>query len=371
MARLSTDVPENEPELVEPDQELPPEGEHAIGDLASLGSPDYQDWKWVIYRLRSQAEMARLRTKERRVWVGECSGPINFGQVQSEHGGGVFEFWGFYEGKLRKRPHVELAGPIKSFPTPESFAAPVAAVAAAAAAPAQAGNGFPTEAVLLLQRLVDRVERLETSRAHVPAPQGMTMKDVLALVPILQREPSQPMPADSIKEMVGIFREGIELGRASEPTEQSTTAVVIEKLAPLLQKILEQQFSARRRPQPQPHPQTNPGGQPTVSHAEVVETIEPTPSEIRMGAVVDSLSRAIAEDLDPADMAATIEVVLTAEEVAMLKQSSADQVMESLGEVRERYPLLGDERAKVYVSEVLEALRNPEHPGDGPDSLDG
>jgi hypothetical protein len=166
--------------------------------------------------------------------------------------------------------------------------------------------------------------------------------------------------------MMGLVQQGIELGKATQlGSEQSTLAVVLEKLAPSITQLAGTLLS-RRAPPPRSHPL----GGPVDSSARVVSEPEPPPppndDQTRMSAAIDALARAVIEQTPAEDFAFVLEHSLSREQVAMLRLGSTEQIMGQLSEggAMLKYPILATEAAAPYLDSVLAELRTPASEGE-------
>jgi hypothetical protein len=349
----ATDDPEGleEPQVIEVPQ---------AGDLEHLANAE-QEWRWVVYR--------KLRPEERstfagalRVILGKLEGAVDIEQVRRDWGGGTFEFWGSIAGepnaRLRVKHEISLAGPIKSLTGPEP-PTPVQAVT-------QNGNGNSAELVKILERIESR---LAAPPPAPVAPQGLTLKDVLGLIPILRGDPPPPPPnaQAQVSDLLGILKTGIELGTQREPGEpQDMGTLILEKALPAIERVAT--AIATRRPAPRPGV-AGPRPNPTDSSAEVVgEPVIPgavvshdeQESEARILTLVSSMARAVTQETDPIDFADTVERILNPEELFWLKSSTPEKLQEEIRtRIGERYPVLATPNAREYLEALLSELRNP------------
>lgn len=337
----------------------------AVGDITQLADPKYRDWTWWIYRIRSQEEMEKAPRAKSRIIVTKVVGPLDVIEIQSRYGGGVFEFWGFLDGTLRAKAIHELEGPRKVH---DPAASPVVATTST-------GNNNPsTDAAMLrieLAQLAKTVEALANKKPE--APQGVTVKDVLELMLSLDkmRGPAQVGPVTSdgalVKEMVGMFREGMDLRREADGGgEQSTLGIVLEKLGPVLERVAEKVIS-QRRGSPRPAPRQAP----RETEATVVELATEAPPSTppvthRWQTAVEAMANAIAEEHEPGEFAYLLDGILNSQEIAVLKLASVDQVFAEIGPLVETYPVLKSDTARVFIDAVLSELRNPTEDGSQP-----
>ena len=326
-----------------------------LGDLAALAEAD-QDWRWQVHRLKSREEQASNPRGKPRVWVTTIHGPVDLADFHQRRGGGTYEFWGSHEGSLRRRVTVELDG----LPKP---AVEPSAQAVGAPGPPPVNNATDPSLLRLMVRLDDRLERLE--RIPAPAEKSSITELVNALGSLdAMRHRGLEAPANPDKELfstfVAVLQQGIELGQAREPIPAGAGGTdwvkVIETAAPIFNRVFD------RMGQRHPVPRTT---RPPVeaSHAEVLDHPGATPDDmpaIRMQSLVDSMARAIAEQVEPADFAGTVEHILTAEETAMLRMTTAEALIADLrARAGGRYPILNTEDAQLFVDYVLTELRTP------------
>lgn len=342
------------PEIVDPDRET--------GDIDALSDASFRDWTWQVYRLRTPDEMRAGPKATPRLWICKLVGPVDLTSFQRDYGGGSFQFYGYFNGHLRKRVSIDLDGPPKTRPAEPTLAPPPVAGPAVGAAPASQDPAL----VQLLQKQLEYLQRLDArlSQQLTPASQAFSIKDVLSIVELVRGGASPD--SGVVKEMVGLIQEGIKLGqsRGEGGGENNVLGTVLEKLVPLGERIVERMGT--RRPGP-----PRPPGAP-ASGAAVVEPTPaaPAPSRddaeaARHVALVDALARAVADRLDPVDFAATVENLLTPQEVALLRLTTTDALMADLEQqATNRYPILATPDARAFVDAVLNELRTP--PSDEP-----
>lgn len=365
--------PVSVPEIVDPNESeyAEPEADESamvdIGDVTQLADPKYREWLWWVYRLRTPEEMQKNPRAALRVVVTRITGPIDVIDIQNRFGGGVFEFWGYFDGHLRAHPRIELEGPRKEYN------------AATAPPPPQATNGVNGGELAVMRTELAETNKLlrEMINAKPAAPQGLTVEDVLKLAPLLQRPeraaatPQAPVATEVVKEMVGLFKEGMELRREVDGGDQSTLGIVVEKLAPALERIATAVLT--RRPMPVRPPQKPPREVPHEEAATIPPPGSPTPPQPpaapinhRWLTAVESMANAIAQAQEPGEFAITLEGILNEQEIAILElpTTTSDAVLAECGALVDQYPILKTEQAKPFIDAVLAELRNPSPEGD-------
>jgi hypothetical protein len=354
----------SEPESYQPPDASPP-AEPELGDVGELADSRYTDFSWIIYRLRTPEEISRMPQAGPRSLVTRRVGAIDITEIQREFGGGVYEFWAFLDhndgnGKrLRFKRTFSVESPRKD-PVP-----PPAPVSPAPTAPAD------TQLAAVLGGILRTLERLD-ARAAQPAPaapavQPFPFNELVQLTKLLADRSTPALAGASVTEMMGLVSQGIELGKATQPgSEQSTVAVVLEKLAPSLERLAATLLT--RRPPPPPR---QPAGGAVASTAHLVNDPEPPPppsdDETRMTAAIDALARAVIERTPASDFAFVLEHILIPEQVAMLRLGSAEQIMAQLSEggATVKYPILATEAAAPYLDAVLDELRSQDRDEEG------
>jgi hypothetical protein len=345
-----------EPAIPFQPQEFPdsPEPDAELDDILQLAQAAYADWSWYVYRYKSTDEMLRDPRAKIRALVTRIDGALDIMDIQNRFGGGRYEFWGFHGGSLQKRKTIELEGPRKSYDLP---LAPVLIPTQLSAAPAAPLND--ERVVRLIEELTRRVDKLTADSQ--PQGVGISVKDMIGLMDLMQSRNTQPPGPSVVKEMVDAVKMGIELGgEAQGGGKRGNLEVVLEKLSPVLEKVAT--AIVTQRPRVMMRPGVPPGATAVEAPARVVS--EPEPQEVdmdqvRMMAAVDSLSRAITAEMDPADFASSLEDILSPEQIHLLKALPEDQVIGTiLAAAGGRYPVLLTEPAKAYMAAVLAELKS-------------
>jgi hypothetical protein len=332
-------------------------GPDDFGDLFALSDESYRDVLWYVWRRRSPGEIITTKTNPNApIYVAKVIGPIDLDELAKQIGGGSFRLCGYRNGrKFIERP-LEIEGPRKSQAS-ERPAAP-------AAAPIVPGADTSALVAAIERGFAQLEQRVQPPQA--PAAQPFAIKDVIEMAKMLKPDPTPQSSPDAnvISSMIGMLKQGIELGATREGSGGTDWAAVIEKAMPLAEKLVS--GLAMRRGVP---PRRPPGQPVPASHAEVVQgpptEPEAEPKEsVRMAAVVDSLARAIESmgtenEIEPADFAATVETVLLPAELSMLRLSTTDGLMAELGTVADSFPILAKPQARAFVEAVLTELKAP------------
>jgi len=345
-----------EPAGYQPPDPAPP-SEPELGDVGELADSRYTDYSWIIYRLRSPEEISRMPQAGPRSLVTRRVGAIDITEIQREFGGGIYEFWAFLDhndgsGKrLRFKRTFAVESPRRDPPPPPPPPAPSAGDAQLAA---------------VLNGILRTLERLDTRAAQpatpAPAVQPFPFKELVELSKLISDRATPALAGASVTEMMALVSQGIELGKSTQPgSEPSTVAVVLEKLAPSLERLAATLLT-RRQPPPA---MRRPAGGPVPSTAQVVNEPEPpeppSDDETRMSAAIDALARALIEQTPAEDFAFVLEHSLSREQVAMLRLGSTEQIMGQLTDsgAMLKYPILATESAAPYLDSVLAELRTP------------
>jgi hypothetical protein len=338
------------------------------GDFAALNDASFLDWYWLLYRVRNQDEMTREHTKHTRVFVTKMVGPLDILQVQQVCGGGVIEIRGHFAKKLRLRFEIDLAGPRIDYSKPAP--APVGSMAVPVAVP---DGPSRTERILLRmvrenKAALDLLAQKVATPAAV-APQAVTdFRTVVDMADMLSKRANPSPEASTIATMLGMFEKGLGMASKMEgQPERSQTEIIIEKAAPMVERLLGAMLTARRQAPPRPGPAPRPAGPPPPpapqavhSEATVIENpATPDMDSIRMMTAVDSLARAVTESRTPDDFAASLEDILSADQLAVIRLSPADEVVRTVIEgAAGQYPVLETPGAKAYLAAVLTALKD-------------
>jgi len=331
------------------------------GDVGELADSRYTEYSWFIYRLRTPEEINRLPQAGPRSLVTKRVGPVDILELQREFGGGIYEFWAYFDqgdgaGKrLRFRRVYAVEGPRKE-PGQSGTAAP-----AAGAGPAAGADPQLAALLAAINRTLERLEaRANAPSTTAPATQPFPFKELLELSKLINERATPALAGASVTEMMALVSQGIELGKATVPgTEQSTVAVVLDKLAPSLERLAANLLTRRAPALPR-----RPLGGPVPSSAQVVNEPEPAPpsdDETRMSAAIDALARAVVEQTPAEDFAFVLEHSLSREQVAMLRLGTVEQIMGQLeaAGATVKYPILATEAAPPYLDSVLSYLRSP------------
>jgi len=325
------------------------------GDLEALAGVG-EEWKWAVYR-RLRPEEKSMFPGETRVLMTTVEGPINHDTlewIKREFGGGTYELWGTIRGQrgLRLKPVISLAGEIRpAIPAPPPTTT---------AAPSSNGNG---NGVAEMLRILERIEQRLSAPVTAPVQQGITVKDMLELMPLMQpaREPSAKVQLDGLMD---VLKTGIELGTTRDPGEPPDLGMqMLEKALPTLEKVATAILSRAGRP-PAPRPAT-PGapGDPAARPSEA-QVIEQTPEDAeraaRLTTLVGALARAIAQGIEVQDFAGTVESILPDDELYALRLYEPDKLMAEIrANTGTRYATLETDQALQYVTELLAELRSP------------
>jgi len=354
------------------------------GDLEALNDATLNDWTWYIYRIRTADEMAREHTKHQRVFVTKLVGPLDVTEVQRICGGGVFEIRGFLKNRLLTARRHEIAGPVMHYgPAPAGPARQVngsAPVLEAAPPPSDTRRLFR---MIRRQNQALRAELAELRRAPAPAAPapGPTITELFALADKIH-ERANPQPASGVvNEVIGSFRAGFELSKElkGEP-ERSTTEMMLDKGLPVLERLLGGFLAARtapRRPGPPPPPRSSatvvndpPAAAPPPPPAPPAPDApggNPDEGSHRWATAIEALARQVSTGGDPIDFAATLEAILTPEDIDLIRRSPADAVLAQLRRLAGgEFPVLTTEGAAAFVREVVAELKR-EPDGDEPD----
>jgi len=354
-----------EPEGYPPPDTAPP-AEPELGDVAELADSRYTEYSWSIYRLRSPQEINQSPQAGPRSLVTKRVGPVDILELQREFGGGIYEFWAYFDvndgaGKrLRFRRVYAVDGPRKDVSSTITTPPPP---------PPPATDPQLAGILAAISRTLERLDaRAAQPATPAPATQPFPFKELVELSKLISDRATPALAGASVTEMMGLVQQGIELGKSTQPgAEQSTVAVVIEKLAPSLERLAATLLTRR----PAPPAMRRPPGEPVPATARIVNEPElpepPSDDETRMSAAVDALARAVIEQTPADDFAFVLEHSLSREQVAMLRLGSTEQIMGQLADsgAMLKYPILATEAAAPYLDSVLAELRAPAPDEDG------
>jgi hypothetical protein len=333
------------------------EDDFDVGDLIALTDQQFADVVWYIWRQMMPGEVpppGRKFHPRAPTYVGLVRGSLDLEAIKEQVGGGTFRVRGLRGKRTVKNFCLNIDAPPKRFAVDGVLSAPAftaqPAVMSAAAAPVN------REVLELLQKVAAQLEKLSAP------PAGLGLADLLTIVKVLPSlAPQQSLGGDVLKEAMGLFREGLSVGRTVEGGEGADKwALAIEKLAPLAERVIvgmaARRGAARGATAP---PASSPAGAPVEARAEVVEPL--SESTLRMGAVIDALARTIAANGDPAMFADYLEVQLPPLELAPLRAEgvTAERViadLEANGAIT-KYPILHSASAHAFIDAVLVQLR--------------
>ncbi len=337
------------------------------GDAAALSDASFADWAWQVYRLRTPDEVSRDRKGSRREWMMRLDGPLELTEIRRQCGGGAFEIWGYYAKRLRCRLRQDIGGPRRTFDRPE--AAPVAAPSAVSVS---RDDSMLVRALEQQGRTLDAIVRRLESPPQPAAP-AMSVAEVFAIADRLNQREAPSPSGDVLKELVSAFRLGMEVKQDAGGSAAKTTAeILLEKLAPVAEKIAMAVVSGPRRP---PGPPRRAAPPPSGSSAEVVDppgadaappaAPEPDPGAHRWPAVVEALANAVARGDDPGVFVDTLELLLPPQELGMLRLAPAETLVAQLREsAGGQYPVLNTEQAAAFVQAALAELNRSDGPPD-------
>lgn len=331
------------------------------GDMSILSDARFAEWAWHIFRLRGADEPSNRESGGNpRIWCDKQIGPLDLSLIQSKHGGGVFEIWcKDPSGVLRRKFRQEIAGPRKRYapppaePTPANLSAPVPAAPGAAAHGDTVLRMLERQGQVLEQLLRERNTRKEQSAG-----------DVLELAAKIAAM-SHPRPQESAGDMLAVLKEGMQLqAQVSGGGEASTTAQILEKSLPVIERVLTTWLTPRK-PAPKPQPRPAAAAVPvTESSATVIE--EPTPAEEpvqenhRMTTAVEACARSLAQGQPPEDFAVTLENILNEQELGLVRMATPDMLLSQMrAHAGGQFPILEHESALPFITGVLAELNTP------------
>lgn len=348
-------------------------------DLRQLAAATYASWLWWVYRLRDADEMRENSKRNRKILCTKIPGPLDVLAIQKDYGGGTFEVWGFLDGKLKLRKSFDLDGARKVWTDMREVD------------PQRPSSAPDDAAVRILSARMETIERLLERIAVAPAAAspGLSVAELLKLLPMLQAPTPSVDPAMMLTQMVGIFKMGAEIRSDVDAPPTPFAATILDKLLPAVERLagaIIARNNNTRPALPAASPQQQPKSAGNGSHAEVVGSglpanppgyvgapaplaPDPPPAEsesaaapstleqIRFTGLVDALARAIDEGDDPKDFASAVERMLTESELDQLTGTSLDLLMPQLEATVVTYPVFGTEIARPFVDAVLTELR--------------
>ena len=368
---------------------------NATGDMQMLQDATFAEWSWTVYRLRNAEEMQRAGTRSPRVFVTKTVGPFDVVSLQRDFGGGVYEIRGSFDGHLRIRHVQEIEGPRRVYQEMATPAAPFLGHNQPAPAPQYpqqhvAETSYSVDRRLdgmerLLERLSDRVMTPPAPAAPAQAPLGLA--DIITLADRMnQREVATPT-GETIKEMMGVLRMGMDLkGEVTGGPETTTAERVLERVLPSLEKIAVGIFTNRNArvmrntptgpapraaarapgtdglPEPPPVIHHEPSGAAVIdpAGAEPAAGADELDGSHRWPAAIEALANSIEADDDPRDFPMLLERLLPDDDLAMLRAAPDESVLAQLRSAGGgAFPVLMTEPAAVFMRAMLAELRNP------------
>lgn len=374
-------------QVVDPDPNAQPPGEPPDGydDLPDQDDADDFDFlsdsdvTYIVQRYKTSDEIAREPRGKSRVFVTKIPAPLELDLLHREHGGGRYRILKQDTGgRLLGSREIELEGPARiRVPEPPPSPAPVATPAVATEDPRRRAERRA------LKRLLREVGELKTRAAQpvsLPVPYaGSNFDQVAQVLALADKLAARNAPAAGpVDAVINALMKGIDLGTQREPAPAAagTDWISLAKEAvPLVRDFLQTAAaSARARaassgpPRPatagQPAPTATTPGNPSIPYADVV----PEPSHedqmkvARWTTVVDSLARAVARNVDPADFADTLRDLLPDEDIATLRFAPLDRIAAELSAGASHYPLLATPEgvlhppARAFLEAVHAAL---------------
>lgn len=368
MARPQPAAPVDTGEIIDDtplDEPQPPRSHWLLGDLLSANGVLPEQCTTYVYR---------VDVSGRKVPPGfdgvayslKYSGVPDFETIREQLGGGFFNI--AVTGKNGKMVHtgnVEIEGHAR---VPGEAPPP-------AAAPPPSPSPELSVLAPVLERLVTRLDSLESRIAAPPAPavdQFEMFAKTLALVQQIQpaREPSGTA---MVTAYVEALQRGMDIGRAAEGGRTVGDSLI--ELGPQILQAIQPMLARPAAPPMRPAVPT--AGRaaiaaPAVSGASVEPAAAPVPvppaAVLPMGStpqeriqwVVAFLAAQRTFGVDPDEAADVLEPRLSDVELAMLRSLTVDQAYAQLGEGIAQFPVLVSEDGKAWVSGVLDRLREPD-----------
>jgi len=379
--------------------------QEAVGDLELFDSSEFNDYEWVINRMRSREEIAADPTGPVMEFWTKKVGPLDYAQLREELGGGAFELRGSVrvDGRkiLQRKPVRRFAGPRLKYP-----GAPLV-TANGVGAPAPPANDAIAR---ILERMDQRLSLLESgggksnlselvhslaaldalrdrNQPAPPPPAPGIGELVTALKGIHEMSgssaPREPNSVEFAKEMVGMLHQGITIGQAREPIAVSGDGdgpnymPVVEKVIDIFSAMMARRQSPPRQPagtppqpagrvhvEPTPVPVTQPGPPSSATVVDDEPEAPPVTDLSRWNVATEATYRAMLSGDDPGDFAGSLEHILNDAELSLIRDGnpppSAKQVLVFLGPLSTQFPQLMTTQGEVYLDAVLAALRNPQ-----------
>ena len=358
------------------------------GDMGALQDDAFRDWSWVVYRMRTPAEMAASGASSVRVFVCRTVGPFDVEALRRDFGGGVYEIRGTFDKHLRIRHTMEVEGPRRVYAPIVEAPPPPTAPPPPVVMPQHHVADYPDDIrrrlesnERLLERLLDRMSTTPAAAATPPPSLG----DILALANQLNdRREQMPTPtSETVKELLNVLRMGMDLkSEATGGPETSMAERILDRALPSLERIAVGIFTAPGRPRAPGAPApARAGGPPAVpgsnlptpppvvhqpSAAVVVETpaaTSPTPAATNDGAhrwpaAIEALAHAIERGDEPASFADTLDLLLAPEDLDMLAANPNAAVTAQLrAAAGGAFPVLETPGAEAFIAGVLASLR--------------
>jgi hypothetical protein len=372
-------APEDPEDLVGDDLTEEEVRQAEVGSLFSLQGAEFDRVRWSIYRFRTRNEIAADPQGVQEEWVADRDGQLQGNELADALGGGTFHLYGFV-------PRADGRGTRIAFNRKVAIAGPRKDLAAVVTSPPPAVVTSPEPGLTKAERILFRMmkQQAEMSAAILarlaqpaPPPPAQTgikeLAETMVMLKGLTPAPSASPDKEIFGSMLGVLKEGIEIGQGREPAAAGEPGAtdwgkVIEKALGLGERLV----AARvRYAQSAARPASAPPSEARVVDDPPAPAPPPPPAtdemaRARMKAAIDALARAIVNRDEPADFADTLIGILTEDELAEIENSPPELVIQELIEgAGGRYPVLLTDGGKAYIGAVLSELSST-GPGDAP-----
>jgi hypothetical protein len=324
----------------------------------------------VTYVYRIDENGNTKRGSSQSAFECKIAGAVDPEIVADRVGGGTFRLLVRRGSEMHRRLLVRISGPPKHAGAPESSAPPAPAPPAADAA------SIATAVASAVASVLDARLPAATAQQRDPFEMAVTLVKLMRD----EQKPSAPGAIDAAaltNQMLDMHMRGLKQGQeiaesisnAGGTTVGQALLQTLPRALDVAERVVNAQVAVAQLRAKSPAPAAAPGGAAraaapgSASHAEVVtsaaETAAPDGAAPWVDVVVSLVARSLERQVEPEDLADTLELMLDPSELALVAAAPDPVVVEQLAAQASRFPALGTPQLGEYVSAVLRALREP------------